>query len=251
MPEQLRFFHRKAQIEYPKVLPTADSLGQVEADDGQHYYVKDDAHGRPVRASEWISTHVAEMVGISAPSAAPIEMSSGRTVFGSRRISGASDAVTTQYLILDTGANAQFSPVGLSSILSSIYALDMFLFNDDRHFGNYLTHDDNGVRRMYAYDFSRAMFWHWPWVAFPVGCNTRACGALWMQRHSFDMVSANNTLDRLDALPEGEMSNILNRMPSDWLSAQLSGEFLQWWGAPAKTARVQQLRQGFIDGTLL
>lgn len=176
MAAQLRLFHRKSRIEYPKVQPSADALGEIEADDGHRYFVKDDANGTPVRASEWIGTHVAEAVGISAPAAAPIEMLDGRVVFGSRKVSGAADAVTTRSLLINPGANAQFSPVGLSPVLSAIYALDMFLFNDDRHFGNYITYDDSGVRRMYAFDFSRAMFWRWPWGGFPAPA-TPGCAA--------------------------------------------------------------------------
>ncbi|HWX63499.1 hypothetical protein, partial [Bradyrhizobium sp.] len=64
---QFQLFPRKALIQYPKAQPTADSLGEVEADDRFRYYIKGDAHGRPVRASEWLGTHLAESVGISAP----------------------------------------------------------------------------------------------------------------------------------------------------------------------------------------
>jgi hypothetical protein len=55
----------------------------------------------------------------------------------------------------------------------------MFFFNDDRHLENYLSVGDNGVRRLYAFDFSRAVLWQWPWVGYPAaGCNTRVWGSL-------------------------------------------------------------------------
>lgn len=61
---QLQVFHRRAVIESPPADASADSLGGVEADDGFGYYFKGDAHARSVRASWWISTHIAEAAGV-------------------------------------------------------------------------------------------------------------------------------------------------------------------------------------------
>ncbi len=175
---QLPLFARKATIEFPQQKASADSLGEAEADDQNRYYIKGDAHGRPVRASEWICTHIAEEVHIGAPAPMVIERLNGDVVFGSRRIAGVADSVvTTAFLTSQTMSNGQSSAPGLQAILSSIYAFDMFVFNDDRHFGNYLTIDDNGTRRLYAFDFSRALLWHWPWQGYPLpGSNTRRYG---------------------------------------------------------------------------
>src|SRR5688572_5208932 len=96
MSTQLVLFSRKALIEYPPTVPTADSAGYVEADDQQRYYIKGDSNGRPVRASEWLSTHMAEMVGVAAPGAVAIERLNGDLVFGSRRIANVADQVETQ-----------------------------------------------------------------------------------------------------------------------------------------------------------
>jgi hypothetical protein len=147
----------------------------VEADDGFRYYIKGDAHGRRVRASEWITTHIAEEVHIGAPPPMVIELQNGDIVFGSRRIAGVADAaITTAFLTATTLSNADDAPRALLQLLSAIYALDMFVFNDDRHLGNYLSVDDNGTRRLYTFDFSRALFWHWPWASFPPpNCHTR------------------------------------------------------------------------------
>jgi hypothetical protein len=64
---QLQMLPRKAIVQYPKVEQTADSLGEVEADDGIRYFVKGDEPGRATRASEWLGTLPAECVGISVP----------------------------------------------------------------------------------------------------------------------------------------------------------------------------------------
>jgi hypothetical protein len=88
-------FPRKSLIEFPPGKPTADCLGMVDADDGGRYYIKGDAHGKPVRASEWLGAHIAEAIGIQAPAPVAIELINGDVVFGSRRIAGVADDLIT------------------------------------------------------------------------------------------------------------------------------------------------------------
>lgn len=250
---QTQMFCRKADIEFPPTGDSADSMGEVEADDQHRYYIKGDAHGRLVRASEWICTHISEAVGIGAPTPSAIELRNGSIVFGSRRIALVADApITVAYLTTPTISNLRPQAQGLRTILSSIYALDMFLNNDDRHFGNYLSVDDKGTRRLYAFDFSRALFWRWPWQGFPsVGDNTRKWGEILRAFHGFDQNAAFSTLDRLSDLAPNTIEGFINGMPSDWLPSATRAEFIDWWGSEAKYFRIQQLRAGIVDGSLL
>jgi hypothetical protein len=253
VPQQMQMFTRKAVTEFPQREKTADSLGEVEADDNHRYYIKGDAHGRPVRASEWISTQISESVGIGAPTPTFIERIDGSVVFGSRRIAGVADQiVTATYLTTPTATNMGVPVAGLKGIISSIYALDMFVHNDDRHLGNYLSVDDSGTRRLYAFDFSRACFWKWPWSGFPaVGDNTRKWGSFLRNSHGFDQNSAFGTLDRLSGLAPNAIEGIINQMPTDWLPVAIRAEFIGWWGSNARNARIEELRARMIDGTLL
>ena len=251
-PHQL--FPRRAVIEFPKTKPSADSLGEVEADDGLRYFVKADSNGRPTRACEWISTLIAEEVGISAPTPMPIEMKDGTVVFWSRKISGTSDDVITRNFLLKASVSNFGNPpsAGLQSLLSSIYAFDMFLFNDDRHFGNYLSCDDSGTRRLYAFDFSRCLFWAWPWNGFPSAqTHTRQRGAELRRLHGFDTTVATRTLDHLETLPSSAVDWILGRMPANWLNGGLRADFVGWWADGLRRNRADVLRKGLIDGTLL
>jgi hypothetical protein len=251
--QQTVLFSRKAIIEYPQQTPSADSLGEVEADDGHRYYIKGDAHGRRVRASEWLSTHIAEEVHIGAPAPVVIERKDGQLVFGSRRIAGVADlTLTAAYLTSPTFTNMSQAPSGLRPILSSIYVLDMFLHNDDRHLGNYLTVDDNGVRRLYAYDFSRALFWDWPWSGFPDQLShTRQFGSLLRSLHGFDQFAAVATIDRLEALELKSIEGFINRMPGEWLPAQLRDELVVWWENGGRQNRLNAIRTGISDGSIL
>lgn len=250
---QLQLFHRRAVIEFPPVDPSADSLGSVEADDGFRYYAKGDAHGRPVRASEWISTHIAEAVGVTSPGAVTMQMLSGEVVFGSRRIPSVASRLETQaFLTTPSVGNVGQNLPSLGSLLSKIYALDLFLFNDDRHLDNYLSVNDSGVRRLYTFDFSRALFWHWPWNGFPAPmCNTRQCGAMLRKLHGFDPVAANSVLDALAGLGPSSVEGIINQMPVDWLPTALRAEFMNVWTAGVRRSRIDGVRKGLSDGSLL
>ncbi|WP_462121344.1 HipA family kinase [Methylorubrum thiocyanatum] len=232
---------------------TADALGEVEADDNFRYHIKGDAHGRFVRASEWLCTLIAEEIGIAAPTPMVIQRIDGSLVFGSRRISGvAEETATRAYLAQPSNSNLGAPPVGLRPLLSAIYALDLFIFNDDRHLGNYLSIDDQGTRRLYTFDFSRAMFWDWPWNGVPpVGSNTRMVGRLMRMLHGFDPVAAATVLDRIEGLPLATVEGFVKRMPEEWLPVEVRREFLAFWGGQPRPARVEELRRGFGDGSIL
>lgn len=204
-------FVRGILAEYPKANPSADSLGEAEADDQQRYYIKGDLGCASIRASEWICTQLAEAVGIAAPAAAVLRRSTGDTVFGSRRLIGvANEVVTRNFLLTPSASNVSVPVVGMAQLLSAIYAFDLFVFNEDRHFGNYLSLDDNGVRRFYAFDFSRAFFWRWPWMDFPEPFqNTRICGRVLQAMHGFDIGAADAVIDRLRTVSGAMVANMM------------------------------------------
>jgi hypothetical protein len=245
-------FIRRALVEYPPRQPTADSLGEVEADDGHRYYVKGDAHGKMVRASEWIATHIAEDINIGAPTPSVLQRLDGTTVFGSRRLAGVADEVTTAaYLTAVSVGNQAVPAIGLTALLSSIYAFDLFINNDDRHLGNYLTIDDNGTRRLYCFDFSRALFWNGLTQVPALGTNTRAKGKLLRTLHGFDLAAAEATLDRLTGLTGASVGAFVNRMPPDWLPEPTRSDFIAWWSDGRRDTRVSIIRKGVQNGSFL
>jgi hypothetical protein len=246
-------FSRDVITEFPKSLPTADYVGEAEASDQQRYYLKGDKDGKAVRASEWICTHLAENVGVAAPAAAILRRSTGETLFGSRRLIGVADEVVTRnYLATPSASNIAPGVVGLSPLLSAIYAFDMFVFNEDRHLGNYLSLDDNGVRRFFAFDFSRALFWRWPWSEFPeLGQNTRTCGTVLRALHGYDQSAAEAVVNRLRSVPGSTIMAIMSGMPDDWLADSQKQDFLNWWNGKERTSRLDKLSIGLADGTLL
>jgi hypothetical protein len=259
-PDQQNLFLRQELIRLPQISKNGeDNLGQIIADDNQRYVIKEDAHGRRVRASEWLCTLIAEHVGIAAPYPTIIQRHDGSTVFGSRAIVGAAaQAETVLYLTTPTAGNVTLGTEMLGRLLSGIFALDLFLFNDDRHLGNYLTIDDNGRRPLYAFDFSRALFWHWPFGSYPhadpianFACKTRQIGTILRTFHGFDEGHALAVLDRIETLQHDIVEQFINGMPADWLSDDERSLFMGWWMQGGRSDRLQLIRNGIKNGSLL
>jgi hypothetical protein len=250
---ELMMFPLHAVIEFPQKEKTADACGEVEAADGHRYYVKEDKDGKAICASEWLCTRIAEEVGIAGPQSTLVQMLDGRLLFGSRRVSNVADQATTlQFLNSASEQNRSLPVAGLQRVLSNIYALDMFIHNVDRHLGNYLSVEESGVRRIYAMDYSRSLFWAWPFSGFPhQNENTLQMGRLLRSHHGFDLVAASAVLQQLGSLAPAVIEGFINRMPPAWLPGELKSEFMNWWSDGGRTARLTALRMGLENGQLL
>jgi hypothetical protein len=240
-------------VEFPDTGSTADTWGKVEADDTQLYVAKTDARGGVgVRASEWVGTRLAEELNMPCPTPKAILLSDGEIAFGSRVIGSIADAaVTSQILTTNTIGTGQPRIPGLTALLSSLFAFDMFINNVDRHDKNYISIDDNGTRRFYAIDFSRSLFWGDGMTSFPSNCHqTRMTFRRICQLHGFDIAAAEAMIDRISRIGGGLISSILSPMPSTWLDQNRRDGFLEWWQSDERHKRLERLRTGLQDGTL-
>lgn len=231
----------------------AESLGRCEADDGHGYFLKGDYGSIASRANEWLGNSIAERVGIGCPTFTPVIGSDAQALFGSRVIAGVDDDFrTAQFLNTASKTELGHSRIGLTPVLSQIYALDLFINNDDRHVRNYLSYDDHGRRRIFAFDFGRSMFWRWPWDGFPaVDSNTRFVGRVMRSRHGWDFAEADRTLDLIEKIDSTWLGNTLDKMPPEWLSETRRNQLVSFiengdWGR-----RIEQLRRGLSDESLL
>jgi hypothetical protein len=186
------------------------------------------------------------------PTPKAILLSDGEIAFGSRVIGSiADDAVTSQILTTNTVGTGQPSIPGLTALLSSLFAFDMFINNIDRHDKNYISIDDNGTRRFYAIDFSRSLLWGSGLTEFPGnGHQTRVTFRRIRQLHGFDIAAAEAMIDRISRIGGGLISSILSPMPSSWLDQNRREGFLEWWQSDERHKRLERLRTGLQDGTL-
>ncbi|MBS1050514.1 HipA family kinase [Gluconobacter japonicus] len=254
VPEQLLISPRRALRYFPPETATADALGIAEADDRFKYYLKSDAAGKRIRASEWICSHLAELVHLAAPACAVIELQNKQRVFGSRRVAGAGSVIDARDYLM-TPSEARDNKIGIKGLglaLSSIYAFDMFIYNVDRHAGNYLSVPDGEIIRLYAFDFSRALFYNWPLIGFPCpDTTTRETFTYLRNVHGFYLEEAENTLDKLGIIDTRLIEDIIRRMPEEWLGPDILPPILEWWSSSRREERIMSLREGLRDGSLV
>ncbi len=252
---QRELFALKTLVEIPdNVGRSAEVWGHVIADDTHHYIVKGSRGGEHVPASEWLATRIAEMMNLPCATPKIIQLNDGDKCFGSRQIVGVNDVAVTSQLLTTPTTGPQATPVfGLKGLLSSIYAFDMFINNVDRHVDNFISVDDGGHRRLFAIDFARSFFWHGSLpIAFPISTQpTRRTGRLIRSLHGFDTEAALATVDKLSQFAPEMISWIMNEMPEQWLSISLRQALLNWWSHGARMERLDELRKGLSDGTLL
>ena len=243
----------RTKIESPRAYPTADAWGEVLAEDGHSYVIKSNLRAKDVPASEIIGSCLATNLDVPCPIWRIIELQTGEICFGSRKIGGIASAVETEDYLRNSPSNLVNSLVtGASRALSSMYALDLFIGNVDRHFGNYVITYLDGKKILYSIDMGRALLWNDNYLAIPErGTNTRERFFEWSPAHAFDVASIFAMLDKIEKLESRLMTDILGRVPSDLLPAvDKKNAILHWWNV-GRFEKIELIRKGIDDGSLL
>lgn len=241
--DQLGMFPRRIHTVLPHSGNSKDLLLQGIADDDQIYFLKHDANGKPEMASEWIGTKISERIGVAVAECSPIQSPDGRIVFGSRKVAGVADAIETASFMTTPTVDELGQGEGFpGSYLSMVHALDMFLKNVDRHYGNFVSVRDGSSRRLYAIDFGRSLFWDWPLNGFPVGNDqTVVVGRRLRRLHKFDKNAAQSVVELIRNVPGSVVEQMISEMPDGWLSPRLADEFMTFWNGDGRQLRLNAL----------
>jgi hypothetical protein len=247
---QLELLYRKVVVIYPaSAAVSARRPIRARVDDGLDYMLKDHSGGVPVRAREWICHSLADIAGLPVLEYRPILAAADRVLFGSRFLLHGGPGGATGYKIL-----AGTLPLAeVRTVLSALYAVDLFLGNWDRHADNLMIEHD-AAPRIRVMDFSEA-----PALIDPAqrgkipgaGTATLRAGRTLRGLYGFDQNAAELALKRLDAVPSGRVKEILDGMPADWLSVAAKEGLLNWWGSPDRPALTTKICTGMADGSLL
>jgi hypothetical protein len=250
---QPELFPLRSTVELPECVEGADVWGRVIADDGKSYIVKGGRGTPTVPASEWIGTHVAEELRISCASPRVIQLQSGELLFGSLEVSGVANKVETTHLLTSITQPPGAAQIpGLRAALSEVYTLDMFLNNFDRHDENFITSRSGATATLFVIDFARSLFWHESFDLFPrPNQHTVVTGRQLRKRHGFDLDAANRMIDRIVSVPADRIKEFLLQMPREWLPDDKHLAFLQWWGGQGRRRKLDALRKGLEDDSLL
>ena len=242
---QRQMFPIEVQDIYRNDQGSADLRLIATAMNGKDYAVKtiEDGNGY-VPATELFCYELARELSIATPNYNFIKLKDDSVAFGSEWEGGVREIkeVAQIWAIL----KGRVEIIGLKPFLSRVYALDLFINNIDRHFGNYIFRDSYSGVIALAYDFSRA------WYAFePFGYeslednyNTAICHNTIIQEGHFDPETAKNTLDEVSRIDKSSINRILAMIPEVWLDDETKKELLQWWGGTDMVDRIIKLKSG-------
>lgn len=134
----------------------------------------------------------------------------------------------------------------------AIYAFDQFVYNIDRHIGNYLyTKNRNGDITVQAFDFSlAAMVMGWPNKVgnslIPLGYNTtNNWNSIKTMTYSDSTCreSAVKIIDNMSKINVDDINRIFLEMPGSWINPLHREALTTWWAGPGKMERLSSVRQ--------
>lgn len=214
------------------------------ADDGNVYFCKRDKGPRPIRATEWFCTKLAQEVGVSVAECAVIEGGNGETFFASR----SPVTVASEFELLAYIKKAAHNELGgradwLGQYFASVWALDLFLDNPDRNMRNFVLDKDGSVGRIRAIDFASARLQNLSNGNFPIASEaTCTIGRQVRKRHGTYVASAFALLDTVQQVSVSTIRGILEKMPEGWLAEDQMGRITGVWSDGGLEQRITQTK---------
>ncbi len=264
----------------PKLDETADCDNYVIGHDSNKYAAKtstDNPHYPFAPFDELFCYELAKHCSIAVPQYRVLRMPDGSLAFGSMWEGG----VLRQGFILALdnyikGDESKIEGDLLVQRISAVYALDMFVYNEDRHLGNYVVKDTGDRHVLMAMDFGRS----WTSLSCPIDrdlntvrppvlpfcylspphhtpgqpSKTFECAQfIWNQSTLGGLNGSSffSVLNRLDSLPESSIRSILDKVPSEWCGEDRKLAMLSWWLSPDRHKRINAIKLGFQHGTLV
>ncbi|WP_133177298.1 MULTISPECIES: hypothetical protein [Sphingomonas] len=214
-------------------------------------WCKTDSHDRQIRATEWIATQLAESLGVRTAGWREVEYG-GESYFGSPDVSSTASSIILP-IFLRSPDRERYGGTSLNRglYLSGVLALDMFLYNSDRHLGNFRLSDDQNYRRLCAIDFADADLSAITTQWFPIaGSKTveliRAVKAI----HGGFAEGALDMLGRIEGFAPDAFRRIVASVPGGWLRSDLRDHLDEAWGSSGFLHRLSSLRSGLTNGAL-
>ncbi|MGJ0510597.1 MAG: HipA family kinase [Methylocystis sp.] len=251
--ERAFFFPINAVLELPASEEGADILAEVQGDDTHYYFVKGNDPEPRVAASELVSAQLAELINLPVPTPKIVRLQRGTLVFGSRQIATIGEKVDTAAILTSMSLPPSGFPIpGLRQVLAESYAFDLFINNVDRHEKNFMCCRHDGRYRLYLIDHARALFSRGYDVFPPVGgYGTIFTARRIRERHGFDLPAALALVDKLERVARGSITRILDSTPDNWLPPVEKEQFVDWWVNGGRARKMERLRNGLCDGSLL
>jgi len=194
-------------------------------DDGHTYALKRLVDHATLPICEWVGYHLCRATGVRTPDFSVVQFSDGQPpAFGSR-------IFDAKRQVAKNPGNYEIAAFfgGHLAAAASIYALDVFITNSDRHGRNVMVADLPGGSALWAFDFSRA----WVRLGMPFG-NTDALRDSHTQKwwKTFKRLGATpdlEVLERVASLGDGWLDRVFSAAPGQWTAAIDCPAVLGYW----------------------
>lgn len=248
---QMAMLRKRISTRSEVIFPGREEAFFAWTGDGAQYVCKTDRDDRPVRATEWFFTVLSTQLGIPTAACEIIEDDDGvATFFGSQYVESPSSEFEVRNYLSRPSRDEIGKPTAgwLPRYLAQLYALDLMIHNDDRQVCNFML---NG-QTLLAIDFASARLDALATLRFPVASSaTVGVGKQLRLIHGFDLDAALEMTNRISALPASVVEGILEPIPADWLSDSLRRGVRELWRNGQLDLRLDALRSGLRDGSLL
>jgi hypothetical protein len=222
----------------PNPFPSADMQHFAVGADGHDYAVKAPSVVNPeLAATEYLCYCLAASCQLAVPATANLKMLDGTEAFGSRFEGGVEQVAKL------SSSDQQQVLASCAKQLTTMLTMDVFVCNDDRHWGNFLARKSplTGTWTIVSIDYSRAM-----WISgFPntppsqiasVG-NTGVTIQIMKNLGYWDQTACNLTASSLSAVTPTTYQNWLNVLPITWHTQRVT-ESAQWWNSNSRASRI-------------
>lgn len=247
---------------------SADSPGVGLANDGRQYVLKVATPGNPLLpATEAFCSGLATACQLPVAQGAWLQFPDGTECYGSRLEGGiiksfADAGIFKRTPLVMNAIKRRWERCDNKQSASGHYALDLFLFNFDRHLKNFIFQEMGTRAEVVGIDYSRA----WWTVSGDINKlpnpvdmltlspdieRTVAAGRIVRKWIGFDLSYALRTLQILRSVPNSWIEGICAQMPSNWLPKPIASALVVWWNSPSRTDRITEIEEGLKNGSLL
>lgn len=218
-------------------------------------------------ATEAFCASLATACQLPVAQGAWLNFTDGTECYGSRLEGGvvksiADAAIFRRTPLLNQALKRRWQRCDNRQVASGHYALDLFLFNFDRHLRNFLFQEMGSRLEVLGIDYSRA-WWtvsaQINYLPSPLAMpsldkrieRTLRAGRIIRKWIGFDLAAALHTLSILRRVPTPWIQNFCTQLPSNWMPDTVANELVLWWNSPSRVDRITLVEEGLKNGSLL
>ena len=209
----------------PSTLQTADLKTIGLGDDGFEYALKRLEDHALLPISEWMGYQLCRAVGLFTPDFAPVWLDDDTPAFGSRWEQAAQIGIPPHPIEV-----AKYFGGSMRLQNASVFGVDAFLPNEDRHSLNFMWRNTSMGVVPLAFDFSRA----WLITGLPFGGHPLHSQSATMKMWSylkaqFGYQIPSKIFQKISSLPDDWLKQVLDAAPAHWLAGFDPKPTIEFW----------------------